>query len=132
MIYRYGLSREELAKCNINTYNKDLGVFDIGTKVIKLDEEMRKLIEDNKKVLNSLTSTGLHYQIRKLGELINKKMNESIIIASRKQNFFKCPICKKEYENLGKYWALIQYEEDVYHNKLIVCRECALEGGQNE
>lgn len=132
MIYRYGLSREELSMCNKESYNENLGIFDIGDRVIELDEEMKNFVKNNKKVLNSLTSSGLYYQINMLGKLINKKLNESIVIASRNQNFFRCPICGKEYENLGKYWALLQYEEDAHHNKVIVCRKCAMSGGQNE
>jgi hypothetical protein len=51
------------------------------------------------------------------------------IIETRKEYFFTCSFCQRQFENIPENWAILNYENDIDAVKWIVCRECAAKGG---
>ncbi len=132
-VYQLGLSLAELLETVEDNYNSKTNTFSFSSgKSLKVSEKISNIIQQKRKVLTYKGKGRYQKILSEIGDMIGRVLTWSDIIETREMNFFMCSICKRKFENIPENWALLHYGSDVDSVKWIVCRECALKGGNNE
>ncbi|WP_126425181.1 hypothetical protein [Brevibacillus marinus] len=126
MVYTYGLELGELEQCTEQNYDISTRTFTLDSKKITVNETIHNLITRHPNLLKVVSANAHQYRFQEMGKLIGREIKWQDINATRKRNFFVCPICQNDYENTPDHWVIVKYDND--DTKWIVCRSCGLSG----
>lgn len=130
MFYYFGLETDELLNLHSGNYDETERKFQIHDTVYALPSQLYDIVQFKiipKKKFNITTPS---YYLTPIEKIFGKKVTRGDIIATRNQNFFKCPKCGDMYEAAPENWVVFHYEID--DSKWIICRKNCMEEGLNE
>lgn len=130
MLYLYGIKWKQFEEINKDSYSEEKDSLSFGSdKTIKLNETLRNLLRDHPELLAPKKRGALSGYIKDAGKSLGRRLTETDIEETRKKYFPVCHMCNESYPNIDEFWALVEYENDLYHKKWLVCIDCAKKTG---
>ena len=128
MFYKYKATFQDLKKCTYKSYNEEINILRIGTKIIKIDNETRDKIIKLKENKHFNSGKSVYYILKEMEEelqnegIIKTSFRRKDIIETRKKvTFLKCPECGDEFEATSDNWVIKQHYPE--GKMWIVCKQ---------
>lgn len=132
LVYTYGLSLDELVECSKSNFSFDTSSLTLKTKTITINDFLTKLCFENPKLLIQHDRGYYQYHINRLEKYIGHSVRYMDIEATRREHLIKCPSCGNKVINTSEEWVLVEREDEVFHQKWLICKSCAYGGAYNE
>lgn len=127
LAYTYGLTLEELSKCNSKNIDSLYTYFKLQGRKIILTPKIKSIITKNPKIIENQYAdhNAIQTHFKKIGELIGRDLKWLDIKETRRKYSLRCTFCEHTYPNEAEYWAIIKEPTDQTGSLWIICRDCA-------
>ncbi len=135
MFYTYGVTLDEIEQFGADCYSKTKSTFTFiptdKTKKgqIKLSESIVQLIREHPDLLKQKGRATYLTHINGINDNVDLSTRDKIVskdIETTRNGFFPtCPKCGEKFPNSAEFWALVEFEEDIYKKHWIYCKDCA-------
>jgi len=133
MFYTHGITLGEIEQFRDGSYSISENTYTFVSegrpKKITLCKVIAELINKHSDLLEAKGRATYSSYMQDIGSVVGFQDRDKIIWGdldeTRKEYFPTCSQCKEKYPNSDEFWALVQFEKDIYKKNWLYCRGCA-------